>query len=1104
MSKKRHNFGVRGPNIRLRWLASVLAIFWLWSCEDGAGKIAASKSFLNISLGEASNAGPYAFQVDDIVIQDTIVYEGGDVASDVGIDELMESLDLRWGFRHKDDPDFVYWVQKNNSYEAEENMHYNQDVEDGEKTRFVPQDFPSALLQEQEANLELYAEASSGDEISAFGFMDLPTNFIDTLTRRVLIRGTVNGPNNGVRNASVYYVSEASAEIFQVFADDYGKYEIQVPNRRQFYQVVLAEGMKPFVKTGLLTVTEDISNADILVEKWPDSIGNLDKGVLYDARTLARSVGENDFFGKTLEKDGLKPLPGVTILLYDRAGDASGNLKFLLSDGKGEFRVKLHENSINCGYSAVIYGHSLVRESRNVSLQENLKVLRFEHNKGYTHPIEPAQLKTRPGVAYAVPANFQVGRVGRDSVELEWDAVANADHYRLSYGKGNSADEITAKVKKADGRVVFVVKNLDADTRYFFKVRSQGASREYGDYSDVKDATTHDVLAAPVNLKMVAGQNQSLALSWDSVANASGYEVSWGGDGAADGNSQSVNGTSYVLSGLSVGQGYFAKVRAKGDAKVSAKAGTTGRYADSAWSAVVDNDVTVALDVPANLKATVRDGNAFGLGVVDLAWSAVVNASGYEISYSAGAVPQTRTLQQTSLSLSGFKPNTLYSFKVRATGTGGYRNSNYSAEVRETTNQVSLPAPSVYALSNKARSVNLNIVLNRAASAFAKNYEISYGTDSNATGATKTIAGGSERALATMNGLKPNTRYFFKVRVLADANAVDSAYSSVVEVRTTKITLAVPKITLKADKNNPNQIFVEWNAVANASDYDVSWGTSAAADDERVASSATSIVLGSLQSDTQYYVKIQALAKADSPYWDSDWSRIRDARTLKLLSNSSSGIKLLRLINAPALDSSNQTVFGYRFVVSTGHEPLSGYEISYGTDKNASNGGSLKFAWPGSTADISGRFVQKLAYSTSYNIKVRLLGKDGYANSAYTAIKSFTSPADKPRMVAPQNIRLSQVAHWLGGQVVKAEWDAVPNAGGYTLYVGFKEGSGYNWTRSDDKNESDTEHEFLAPDTAGKLKFEAGTTYYVKMVTQPADPNSLESLDSVIVKYDFQ
>jgi len=190
-------------------------------------------------------------------------------------------------------------------------------------------------------------------------------------------------------------------------------------------------------------------------------------------------------------------------------------------------------------------------------------------------------------------------------------------------------------------------------------------------------------LATPTNLrKDIAETTDSVTFSWDSVANASSYEVyrssSSTGTYTKIETNITITGTSAAITGLNSGTIYYFKVKAIGN----------NAYSDSQLSDSL-RATTVAktqLATPTNLK-----GDSVTTNSITLLWDNVTNASGYEIHQSSSStgtytkIETNITITGTSAAITGLNSGTIYYYKVMAIGTGNYSNSQLSNYIRATT-----------------------------------------------------------------------------------------------------------------------------------------------------------------------------------------------------------------------------------------------------------------------------------------------------------------------------------------------------------------------------------------------------------------------------------
>ena len=173
------------------------------------------------------------------------------------------------------------------------------------------------------------------------------------------------------------------------------------------------------------------------------------------------------------------------------------------------------------------------------------------------------------------PDNLSAETLEDASVALSWDAVANASTYRVEYrrfGNWTVDDEtITGTAHTVDG--------LSCGRVYRFQVSAYGSGTVY---AAAWSAPTARVVAttsacvppppAPVNLSAGAAGENSVALSWSAVGNASRYRVEYRSGGPWTVDDDTITGTSHTVDGLACGRTHLFWVRAYGSGTVYAAA----------------------------------------------------------------------------------------------------------------------------------------------------------------------------------------------------------------------------------------------------------------------------------------------------------------------------------------------------------------------------------------------------------------------------------------------------------------------------------------------------------------------------------------------------
>jgi len=147
-------------------------------------------------------------------------------------------------------------------------------------------------------------------------------------------------------------------------------------------------------------------------------------------------------------------------------------------------------------------------------------------------------------------------------------------------------------------------------------------------------------------------------LYWNSVQNAESYDID------IDGQITRVsNATSYSLTGLTTVKTYTIKVKANGNEN----------YVDSNWS----NSVSYVVEDTDNGNDNKLQTPTLSLSGNQLSWNSIQNAGSYDIDIDG----QITNVNTTSYSLSGLTQNNTYIIKVKANGSNGYADSDWSNTV---------------------------------------------------------------------------------------------------------------------------------------------------------------------------------------------------------------------------------------------------------------------------------------------------------------------------------------------------------------------------------------------------------------------------------------
>ena len=212
-----------------------------------------------------------------------------------------------------------------------------------------------------------------------------------------------------------------------------------------------------------------------------------------------------------------------------------------------------------------------------------------------------------------VPLNLRVTRTTISSIRWDWDAVSDADGYKLEYRLGQTGEWMTAIPNIPTPS--YPVGGLIPNSAYYARVRSVIGS-VYSAWSEIDMAAT--LLPVPGNidnLRVHSTGSNNVEWRWDSEPYASSYDWEFRpynqGSLLSSGNTNSVF---YQRLGLDVGRRYQLRVRAK-------NASGTGP-----WSSWRSGDTRIA--APTGFTLSQSNVNA---GSIALSWDSVEHASGYVV-----------------------------------------------------------------------------------------------------------------------------------------------------------------------------------------------------------------------------------------------------------------------------------------------------------------------------------------------------------------------------------------------------------------------------------------------------------------------------------------
>jgi chitodextrinase len=582
------------------------------------------------------------------------------------------------------------------------------------------------------------------------------------------------------------------------------------------------------------------------------------------------------------------------------------------------------------------------------------------------------------------PTGLTATPVSSSQINLSWNAVAGAIGYDVSYCDGTYIGYVTGTSYSHTGRV--------ENTTYSYKVQAQKSSTCVSGFTSCSSATTPPSCtppSKPTGLTATPVSSSQINLSWNAVAGAIGYDVSYC-DGTYIGY---VTGTSYSHTGRVENTTYSYKVQAQ-------KSSTCVSGFTSCSSATTPPSCTPP-SKPTGLTATPVSSSQ-----INLSWNAVAGAIGYDVSYCDGTYIGYVT--GTSYSHTGRVENTTYSYKVQAQKSSTCVSGFTSCSSATTPPSCTPPSKPTGLTATPVSSSQINLSWNAVAGAIG--YDVSY--------CDGTYIGYVTGTSYSHTGRVENTTYSYKVQAQKSSTCV-SGFTSCSSATTPPSCTPPSKPTgLTATPVSSSQINLSWNAVAGAIGYDVSY-----CDGTYIGYvTGTSYSHTGRVENTTYSYKVQAQKSSTCV---SGFTSCSSATTPPSCTPPS---KPTGLTATPV--SSSQINLSWNAVAGA-----IGYDVSY------CDGTYIGYV-TGTSYPHTGRVE-----NTTYSYKVQ-------AQKSSTCVSGFTScsSATTPPSCTPPSKPTGLTATPVSSSQINLSWNAVAGAIGYDVsycdgtYIGYVTGTSYSHT----------------------------------------------------------
>ena len=322
-------------------------------------------------------------------------------------------------------------------------------------------------------------------------------------------------------------------------------------------------------------------------------------------------------------------------------------------------------------------------------------------------------------------SNLKQTAITTSSVTIAWDKISGVTGYKVYKLNSKNTWALLTTTKNTS----YTDKTLSLGETAQYKVRAYTTASSktyYGAYSSVLKVT----VAKPGSVPKLSATSAEkyITLTWTKAENANGYKVYlFDSKTGKFAEKASVTALTAKITGLTANTEYKFAVKAyfkNTDGKIT--------YSDN------QKEITASTK-PTKVTSLAYDKDAVYFDRITLSWTALKNISGYKISIqdttdkNAEAYVETVSASDTSYTVANLKPDTTYSFKIRAytKRDSGTVYGSYTAAI--TAKTLALPSTKQDAFNGFIQALNATKIYEGPALLYKEVYTTDFNGDKNDT-----------------------------------------------------------------------------------------------------------------------------------------------------------------------------------------------------------------------------------------------------------------------------------------------------------------------------------------------------------------------------------